>query len=367
MAHSLLHGEHIRKIGIVRGGRMGEFFLTYPALAAVRNRYPDAELVLFGDDWQKGFLQHYPDVVDGVEVLPMYAPFDRAIKEPSLKRFINHMAKEQFDLILQLQDDGADTNPLVRAMSPRISAGYAALEAEPLDVTLPYVTHQHETLRAFELLSVLGIDGAALQPSFPLKPTDHTGYADYYHPDGREVIILNPGADDPRHRWSPEAFAEVGDYFSRQGFRIIITASIIEHTIAESVLYVMEEPAEALVGVLSLPAMLALFSKARLVISNDTGPLYAAQAVGAATVGLFWGLNLLHAGPLFGRRHRTLTSWQLHCPQCGDDTLFDEWPQTLPSPGGCKHDRSLLDEIEPADVIDTTERLLLDTVTGLSM
>jgi len=367
MARNVPSGEHVGKIGIVRGGRLSEFFLYWPAIKAVRQQFPNAELVLFGDDWQKGFLQHYPDVVDRVEVLPFYVPFEMVRHEQPLKRFLTRIAKEDFDLILQMQDDGVDTNPMVLAMGPKMSAGFGSLEAEPLDVSLPYITHQHETLRAFELLEAIGINDYSLQPEFKLNRADHAGYSDYYKSDGRELIIIHPGANDPRRRWPTENFAETADYFINQGYRVIITANIIEYAIAEAVLYDMEEPAEALVGVLSLPAMLALQSKARLLISNDTGPLQAAQSVGTPCIGLYWGLNVLHSGPLYTQRHRALVDWQLSCPVCGDSTLLDRWPATLPAPGGCKHDASLVQDIEPFEVIEAAEQLLLDTVTGTSV
>lgn len=79
----------------------------------------------------------------------------------------------------------------------------------------------------------------------------------------------------------------------------------------------MSADAQNLCGRLFLGGLAGLLSRCRLVVSNDSGPLHMAAAVGAATVGIFWCGNLINAGPLTRARHRPFLSWRLECPVCG--------------------------------------------------
>jgi ADP-heptose:LPS heptosyltransferase len=99
---------------------------------------------------------------------------------------------------------------------------------------------------------------------------------------------------------------------------------------------------------LSLPALLGLLAGADLIVSNDTGPLHLATAVGTRTVGLFWIGNLLNAGPLTRTRHRPHISWRMTCPTCGVSA-------TAPR---CVHDDGWIDDIPTGAVVASVERLL---------
>ncbi|MBA2625069.1 MAG: glycosyltransferase family 9 protein, partial [Acidimicrobiia bacterium] len=74
-------------------------------------------------------------------------------------------------------------------------------------------------------------------------------------------------------------------------------------------------------GSLSVGGLAALYERCAVVVSNDTGPLHLAGAVGAAAVGIFWCGNLLNYGPVDRSRHRPLVSWRQRCPGCGRTML----------------------------------------------
>jgi ADP-heptose:LPS heptosyltransferase len=64
--------------------------------------------------------------------------------------------------------------------------------------------------------------------------------------------------------------------------------------------------------------------RATLLVGNDSGPRHLAAAVGTATVAVYWGVHLGSYGPLYRARHRTPTSWRLHCPVCGANGLQED-------------------------------------------
>jgi ADP-heptose:LPS heptosyltransferase len=93
-----------------------------------------------------------------------------------------------------------------------------------------------------------------------------------------------------------------------------------------------------------------------LVVSNDTGPLHLARAVGARTVGIYWAPNVLNWGPLSRDRHRLGISWQLECPQCGIRPV-SPWP-FQPQKPDCSHPYSFVESVPVAEVVELAAELL---------
>jgi len=110
----------------------------------------------------------------------------------------------------------------------------------------------------------------------------------------------------------------------------------------------MSHEALNLCGRLSLRGLAGLLSRCAVVVSNDSGPLHLGTAVGAATVGIYWGPNLINAAPPTRSRHRPALSWSSNCPVCGA-TLFDN---------DCEHAVSVVADIPVEEVVGPTLDLL---------
>jgi ADP-heptose:LPS heptosyltransferase len=70
-------------------------------------------------------------------------------------------------------------------------------------------------------------------------------------------------------------------------------------------------------GAITLPGLVDLLEDSDVVLANDSGPRHLAMAVGTATVGVFWGPNMVNATALGRRRHRVHPAWTVACPRCG--------------------------------------------------
>ena len=103
----------------------------------------------------------------------------------------------------------------------------------------------------------------------------------------------------------------------------------------------MKAGAQNLCGRLSLGGLAGLLSRCRVLISNDSGPLHLAAAVGTATVGIYWCFNLVNAGLPTRARHRPVISWHVQCPICGVDR----------SQASCEHRASFVAGIPAEEVI----------------
>jgi ADP-heptose:LPS heptosyltransferase len=130
----------------------------------------------------------------------------------------------------------------------------------------------------------------------------------------RPRVALHPGATDSRRRWPADRFAAVGDATAAAEAEVLVTGTPPNVPWSRKWCPQWTSPARSLIGTLSIGGLAALYESCAVVVSNDTGPLHLAAAVGAATVGLFWAGNLINGGPVYREQQRPLLSWTIHCP-----------------------------------------------------
>jgi ADP-heptose:LPS heptosyltransferase len=345
--------ENVRKIAVLRAGGLGDSVFTLPALSALRETYPGAEITLLGGPIQTELLSGRPGPPDRVITVPpstgVNGP-DTGVDEDEeeLERFFANMQKERFDLALQMHGGGGYSNPFVRRLGARVTAGARASGAPPLDHTVPYVYFQSEYLRHLEVAGLLGARTADLEPRLHVTAED-LGEAGGAVPESdNPLVALHPGAGDKRRRWPPEKFAAVGDALARAGARVVVVGVEEDGPLISGIVDAMKRDALDLCELLSLGGLAGLLSRCAVVVSNDSGPLHLATAVGAATVGIFWGPNFITAGPPMRARHRPALSWRTNCPVC-DITLFDS---------SCGHWASIVADVESEEVANFALGLL---------
>lgn len=308
--------DGVRKIAVLRANALGDLMFSLPALGALAAAYPDAELVLLGAPWHRDFLVGRPGPVDRVEVVPPLPGVREGEARPGeAEEFAGRMHEERFDLALQWHGGGRHSNPFVASLGARITAGSATPDAPRLDRTLTYVYFQSEYVRYLELAALVGAAGGPATPELALIDADRVEAAPLL--EGAPLAVLHPGASDPRRRWPPASFAVVGDALVAAGFAVAVTGTGPERALVDGVLGAMCAPARDLCDVLTLGGLAGLLAEAAVVVSNDSGPLHLAEAVGCPTVGIFWAYNLTNGAPLARARHRPLCSFRMDCPECG--------------------------------------------------
>jgi len=319
--------ENVQKIAVLRAGGIGDFIFTLPALHALRKAYPEAEITLLGTAWHEEFLSGRPGTPDRTIVVPpstgVNGP-DTGVDEDEeeLKRFFARMREERFDLALQMHGGGAYSNPFVRRFEARLTAGARAPGAPPLDRSIPYVYYQSEYTRHLEVAGLVGASAVTLEPSIRVTEGDLSESRQAVPENEDPLVVLHPSAGSERRRWPTQNFAAVGDALAEAGARVAVVGVEKDRALISEVVETTNREAYNLCGRLSLAGLAGLLSRCAVAVSNDSGPLHLATAVGAATVGIYWGPNLINAGPLMRARHRPALSWRANCPVCGA-TLFD--------------------------------------------
>lgn len=340
------------KIAVLRANAIGDFIFTLPALQALRDTYPGAEIVLLGQPWHAEFMEGRPGPVDRVIAVPGFigleGPPRDAGETETLDRFFDRLRAEEFEAVFQLFGGGRFSNPYVKRMGARMTIGLRAPEAEPLDLWIPYVYFQPEILRYLEVVSLAGARTDDVDPHLAVTKGDLEESYQVLEETGTPLVIINAGAGDVRRRWLPERFARVADALSAEGVSIALTGTSRERAAIDEIVEKMQAPAANLCDMLSLRGYAGLAARSALVIANDSGPLHLAKAVGAPTIGIYWGLNLVTATHATRLRHRPLVSWKMNCSICGRNLVTDP----------CQHEDSLVDQVTVDEVLETARELL---------
>lgn len=348
----------VERIVVVRAGGLGDLVYALPALCALRETYPSAELTLATSPWLATLVAGRPGPVDRVVTLPAVPGVTVKPGEPGDPRAANEacsaLAAERPDLAVQLVGGGRYSNPFLRRLGARVTIGARAADAEALDRWIPYVFYQSEIARQLEVVALAGARTAALEPELAATTDDIAearaclAAVPLGHDDGAPLVAICPGAGDERRCWSPESFSAVADALARAGGRVVVIGSDRERWLAERVAKGMDVPAANLAGMLSLPGLAGLLASTTLVVGNDSGAVHLAAAVGASTVGVYWIGNVITGGVLSRARHRRAISWRVHCPVCGIDCTKDR----------CDHQASFVADVPVSDVLEPARELL---------
>ena len=339
--------DDVLKIAVLRGGGLGDLIFALPAVDALAEAYPEAEIVLLGTPLHKALLEGRPGPVARVEVLPPSRGVhgSDADGDPRvIGRFLQRMEAENFDLACQLHGGGRYSNPFVLGLRARHTVGTRTPDAAPLERNLPYLYYQHEIIRWLETVALVGATSVGEEPSIAVSAAERMRALDLVGDLRDGLAVLHPGASDPRRRWPAERFAEVATRLAADGMSVVLVGDGADASVADAVAHEASDGAGdavlSLAGRLTLSELAGVLSISDVFVGNDSGPRHLAHAVGTPTVGVFWVGNLVNGGPLTRGRHRVQLSWTTRCPVCDRDVTQVGW--TAPR---CEHDVSFVGDV----------------------
>jgi lipopolysaccharide heptosyltransferase I len=287
------------RILIVKLGSIGDIVHTLPALAAMREALPDAEISWAVERGAAEILRDNPILDRLIEVdtkaLRRGLMSGETLRAP--RQQLRLLRASAFDLALDFQ--GLLKSAMVARMSgARKVFGFARESLrEPASRLL-----LHKTVQIPERLHVirknLAMAGSALGISIPDKPEDfrfpialhpsHEAEAEAVASEtGGHFAILNPGGGWPTKLWSADKFGALADELWNH-FRLqsLITHGPGETDLAAQVLS-HSKSGKARAVSLSLKGFYGLARKAAVYIGGDTGPTHLAVAARTPVVGLF--------------------------------------------------------------------------------
>lgn len=158
----------------------------------------------------------------------------------------------------------------------------------------------------------------------------------------RPIIGINPGATyGTAKRWYPERFAALSDRIARHyKANIVLFGGKDERAVGEKIAGMMKERATVLSGETTIREAAALIENCDLFITNDSGLMHVAAAVGVPVVAIFGPTDPESTSP-YGEGH-TIVRKEVECSPC----LKRE----------CPTDHRCMKEIEVEDVYEVVER-----------
>ncbi|WP_370582172.1 glycosyltransferase family 9 protein [Plantibacter sp. VKM Ac-2880] len=350
----------VLKIAVLRGGGLGDLLFAMPALDALAEAYPEAEIVLLGTPLHRRLLDQRPGPVSRVEVLPTTAGVhsaDGSTDEEGTRSFLERMRSEGFDLACQLHGGGRNSNPFLLGLGAKHTVGTATPDAEPLERMLPYVYYQHEVVRWLETVALAGALPVAGEPRVVVSRAERARGRSLLGRRGSGVVVIHPGATDPRRRWPTERFAELARRAAARGNTVVCVGDAGDAPLADRIAQQAAADGRtevvSLAGKLSLSDLVGVLSRADVFVGNDSGPRHLAQAVGTSTVGIYWVGNVINGGPLSRATQRVHLSWTTRCPVCDRDVTQVGWTAER-----CEHDDSFVAEVGVDEVDADVEALL---------
>ena len=270
--------NRMNRILVIRGGAIGDFILTLPALKALRDAYPQAHIEILGYKHIAALAENrfYAQAIRSIEYGPMSGFFARDSElSPELSSYFS-----SFDLILSyLYDpDGIFENNLRRCRARQIVRGPAKID-----------NSQHAAQQLAQPLLELGIRvedlAARLYPSLE----DRSFAAKFLADCARPIVTLHPGSGSEKKNWPLECWIEIGNQLlSSENFAgsIVVISGEADESQTVKLEAIWKNPRALFAKNLPLTHLAALFADA-VFLGHDSGISQLAAAAGAKCVLLF--------------------------------------------------------------------------------
>jgi heptosyltransferase I len=322
--------EHSPKFLLVRLGSLGDVIHAIPSAAALRARYPHAQI-----DWLVD--PRYTAVLQLVDGLSDAIPLNPRKSLVALLRTVSHLRRAKYDAAVDLQGL-LKSAVLARASGAQRVIGFPREHLRESAARFFYTetadpgSEPHVIRKNLSLMRALGVED--LRVAFPLKlPRTVTGdtVATQFGSEG--YALINPGAAWPNKRWMPQRFgALAAEIRERIGVRSLVLWGPGEEGIASLVVSSSRGAAE-LAPATNIIDIFAIARRAKLMVSGDTGPLHIAAAVGTPVVALFGPTYAERNGPwssddiTISRNARCFCHYERKCrllQPCIEDIAVDE-------------------------------------------
>jgi len=282
----------LRKILVRAVNWIGDAVMSTPALAAVRETFPLAEITLLANPLVGQLLQGHP-AINRVLI------FDRKGNHRGLGgriRLARMLARERFELAIMLPNSfDSALIPWLARIPVRIgkaSDGRSLLlthrfRPSEADKTLHEVDYYLGLLRAF------GIMGGVSQPWLTTTADEDRAaallLADHGISGGDLLLGINAGASfGSAKRWYPERFAGVAASLAKsRGAQVVLFGGPDEQELVGVIQQELGGHCLNLAGKTTVRQLMALIKRCTFLVSNDSGPMHIAAAFGVPLVAIF--------------------------------------------------------------------------------
>ena len=305
------------KILILKPSSLGDVVQALPVLRAIKRHLPRSEVYWWIDRHLASLLADDPDLAGVI-------PFERRrwatpANWAALARAVRWLRQQAFDWVIDLQClmrsglfawlAGGDLTIGLDEPREGARAFYDLVAPRP-------AFHTHAVDRYLSVLPLAGVPIARNFDWLPGRPRVAAALRQRWPVEPGPWLILQPGARWPNKRWPVEHFAELVRQAAarRSDWRFAILGSAEDRPLGQAIARVAPARCLDLTGSLSLPEMVEWIRLGAAMVTNDTGPMHVAAALGKPLVGLFGPTEPRRNGP-YGQLEHVLQT-NLPCVPC---------------------------------------------------
>lgn len=263
---------------MIRGGAIGDFILTLPAIRLLRENFPDAHLEILG-------YQHIIALAHG----RYYADATRSIEYSAMAGFF----VPNFTLAADLADYFASFQQVVSYLFDPDGFFEGNLRRAGVKNLLPAYVKIDDSLHAARQLA-RPLERLALfleEPAARVHPTeeDRAFARDFLGESAQPVIAIHPGSGSPRKNWALERWMNLGQWMQarRPGLRLLLIGGEADGPQLDALAGAWREADVLIARDLPLPNLAAVLARCHLFLGHDSGVSHLAAAVGAPCLLLF--------------------------------------------------------------------------------
>ena len=266
----------MRRILVIRGGAIGDFILTLPALKALRDAYPNAHIEILG-------YKHITALAEN----RFYAQRVRSIESALLSRFFAkdadlppELAKHfaEFDLVMSyLYDpDSIFEDNLQRSGARKIARGPDKID-----------NRSHAARQLAQPINELGVSISDFAPKLYPSSEDRHRAREFLAGLAAPIVAFHPGSGSEKKNWPLQNWIELGNDFLRNsaGSLLIVSGEADEHQ-TRQLESVWQNPRVRFAKHLPLPDLAAVLEET-IFVGHDSGISHLAAAAGATCILLF--------------------------------------------------------------------------------
>ncbi|MBU3678638.1 MAG: glycosyltransferase family 9 protein [Candidatus Kapabacteria bacterium] len=300
------------RVIIVQTAFLGDVVLTLPLCAAVRERLPNAEVVLVTTPAAAEFVR-------GLDVVHSVVAFDKRGHHRSLagQGALARSLSSGGTTVVLVPHKSLRTALFVRSIKAArvVTFKDAASRWIATDV-IPYPSHLHDTQRHMALLAPLLSKDEALptvESLLPLRfsedlPHDLQPWSDL---DGAPRVVLAPSTVWPTKQWPVEKMREMAMRLVHEGMQVAVIGDASVRGCMDGIVGVRD-----LIGRTTLRQAAAVIASADCLVANDSAPVHLASLQNSGVVAIFGPtVPEFGFGPL-GTRARVVQQCDLECRPC---------------------------------------------------
>ena len=301
-----------KKILIIRVDRIGDVILSTPVIKAVREANPASHIAFMVQPYCR-------EIVKGNPYLNEVIVYDKEEAEKGILgnlAFILKLVRHRFDLAIILHPTNRTHIIAFLAGIPE-RVGYDVKMGCLLTKRIPHTKQfglKHEIDYTLDILRYIGIEPKDKTLYMPIDDVSESKIKDILKinnvANDEMVIAIHPGASCPSKKWPLENFVKAANSLaSIYKARIAVLSGTREKALGDEMANSIRPAPINLSGRTTIGDLASILRRSRLLISNDSGPVHIACAVGTPVIAIFgrndMGLSPTRWGPA-GKDDRVL-------------------------------------------------------------